>query len=442
MGKDLLHACRVLCKSPRFALTAVFLLALGIGANSAMFGLVYSVLLRPLPYHEPNRVAVILGTSKLRDAPFSVPPADYLDYRARTRSFGPMAAAELWGPSLTGSGEPEELHGVHTTAAIFDVFGVKAQQGRTFLADDDRPDAPRVVVLAASLWKRRFGGEPSVVGSTITLNREPYTVAGVLPDDFYFPPFWAHDTEIYAPLAWTPARAQDRAISTLRIFARLKPGVSWEQARADIRDVASQLEREYPSHAKVSAMATPVLEMSVGKVRTSLLILFGAVGCTLLIACANLANLFLARGAGRQKEAAIRQALGASRPALVRHMLAESLMISFGGGLLGLAAAWAAVHAFVGGLPGSGSFYLPRQQEIAMSPMVMAFHVVLCLVTGVLFGLAPALRASAVDLNTALKDAGRGSTGSGGRRLRGVLVASEVALALMLLAGAGLLVQS
>ena len=442
MGKDLSHAFRVLWKSPRFAWTAIVVLALGIGANSAMFSLVYSVLLRPLPYAEPERIAVIMGTSPLRDTPVSIPPADYLDYRARTRSFGPMAAAELWSPSLTGAGEAEELHGMRTTAQLFDVFGIPAAQGRTFIPEDDRPQAPRVVVLASSLWKRRFGGANDVIGRTITLNREPYTIIGVLPDSFYFPPFWGRDTEIYTPISWTPAKAQDRETSTLRTFARLKTGVAWEQARSDVRDVAGQLEREYASHARVSAMATPVLDMSVGKVRTSLLILFGAVGCTLLIACANLANLFLARGTWRLKEAAIRQAMGASRPALVRHFLTESLAVALAGGLIGLFVAWAALGGFVAWLPSAGGFHLPRQQEIGIGATVIAFHLLVCVLAGLLFGLAPALRASHVDLNAALKDAWRGSTGAGGRGFRHVLIAGEVALALMLLAGAGLLMQS
>jgi putative ABC transport system permease protein len=442
MRRDVAHAIRVLWKSPRFTAAALVVLALGIGANSAMFSLVYSVLLSPLPYREPARIAVILGTAEHRDMPFSLPPAVFLDFRARTYSFGPMAAAELWSPSLTGTGEAEELHGLRTTAAIFDVFGVPAMQGRTFLPEDEKPGSPKVVVIAASLWRRRFGGETSVIGGKITLNREPCTVIGVLPDNFYFPPFWGRDTEIYTPIPATPAWAQDRVISTLRIFARLKPGVDWEQARGDVRGVAAQLAGEYVQQAKTSAVATPVLEMSVGSVRTSLVILFGAVACTLLIACANLANLFLARGTGRQKEAAIRQALGASRVALVRHMLAESLVVSFAGGLLGLFAAWAALHAFVAGLPEVGNFHMPRASEIAIGPAAVGFHLLVCTVAGLLFGLAPAMRASRVDLNTALKDAGRGSTGAGGRGFRGVLIASEVALALMLLAGAGLLMQS
>jgi putative ABC transport system permease protein len=407
-----------------------------------MFSLVYSVLLRPLPYRDPGKIAVILGTAEHRDMPFSLPPAVFLDFRARTRSFSAMAAAELWSPSLTGSGEAEELHGIRTTAATFDVFGVPAIQGRTFLPEDERPDSPRVVVIATSLWKRRYGGGAGAIGSKILLNREPYTVIGVLPDNFYFPPFWARDTEIYTPIPATPRWAQDRVISTLRIFARLKPGVEWQQARADVRGVAAQLAAEHVQQAKTSAVATPVLEMTVGSVRTSLVILFGAVACTLLIACANLANLFLARGTGRQKEAAIRQALGASRGALIRQMLAESLVVSFAGGVLGLFAAWAALQAFLSGLPEMGNFHMPRASEIAIGPAAAGFHLLVCALAGVLFGIVPAIRASRVDLNAALKDALRGSTGAGGHGIRGVLVAGEVALALMLLASAGLLVQS
>jgi putative ABC transport system permease protein len=442
MRNDLLHACRILWKSPRFAWTAVAVLALGIGANSAMFSLVYSVLLRPMPYAAPDRVAVILGTAGLRDAPFSLPPADYFDYHRRTHTFGPMAAAELWSASLTDAGDAEELHGIRSTSEIFDVLGVRAALGRTFLPEDDRPEAAHVVIIAASLWKRRFGGEPEIVGRTITLNQERYTIVGILPGSFYFPPFWASDTEIYTPIAWTPAQAQDRAMSTLRTFARLKSGVTWDLARDDVRSVARQLEQEYPSHAKTSADAFPVLDLSVGGVRTPLLILFGAVACTLLIACANLANLFLARGVGRLKEAAIRQALGASRAALMRHLMAESFVLSLAGAAAGLLVAWAAMRIFVSSLPEAGGFHMPRQEEIGISVATAGFHLLVSTAAGFLFGLAPALRAAHADLNAALKDAWRGSSGGSGRGLRNVLVASEVALALMLCAGAGLLTES
>ena len=362
MGRDLRYSLRVLRRSPRFAATAIIVLALGIGANSAMFTLVYSVLLRPLPYHQPDRIGVILGSSETRGGAFSMPPADYLDFRARNHSFSGIAAAEVWSPSLTGSGEAEQLHGLRASASLFDVLGVPAAMGRVFLPEDERADAAPVVVLGSGVWKRRFGGDRGIVGRTITLNLASYTVVGVLPEAFYFPPFWASDAEIYTPLIFPPAKANNREASTLRIFGRLKPGVSWAQAAADMRGVARQLAAEYPrSNAGKSAVVTPLHDMAVGYVRGSLGILLGAVGCTLLIACANLANLFLARATGRKKEMSIRQALGAARGALVRQLLTESLVVSLAGGVLGLVAAWWAVTAFVAGLPASGNFRMPRQ---------------------------------------------------------------------------------
>ena len=444
MGRDLLYSLRVLCRSPRFTATAILVLALGTGANTAMFTLVNSVLLRPLPYHDPNRIAVVMASSETRAGAFSMPPADFLDFRARTHSFAGMAAAELWSPSLTGSGEPEELHGLRASAALFDVLGVSAAAGRVFLPEDERAGAAPVVVLGAGVWKRRFGGDPSAVGRTITLNRAPYTIVGVLPEGFYFPPFWAPDAEIYTPIVLTAAKAHDRNASTLRTFGRLRQGVSWNQAAAEMRSIAAQLAAEYPrSNAGKSAVVTPLHEMVTGNVRGSLALLLAAVGCTLLIACANLANLFLARATGRTKEIAIRQALGAARGALVRQLLTESLLVSCAGGLLGFAGAWWAVRAFLAGLPASAAFRMPRQQEIGIDLAVLAFHAAISIAAGLLFGLMPALRTSRADLSIAMKDASRGSTSDrAGLRIRAVLVASEVALALMLLTGAGLLTAS
>jgi predicted permease len=444
MLRDVRYAFRVLLKSPRFTATAILVLALGIGANSAMFTLVYSVLLRPLPYQQPGRLAVVMGSSEKGGGSFSMPPADYLDFRDRNRSFSAMAAAEVWSPSLTGSGDPEELAGLHASASLFRVLGVQAALGRAFVPEDDRPDSSRVVVLGSGLWKRRFGGDRSIIGRTVTLNRQPYTVVGVMPEGFYFPPFWASKAEIYAPLAFTPAQAQDRRMSTLRTFGRLKPGVPPEQARLDIRVIARQLAQDYPrTNAGQTAVVTSLHEMSVGNVQTALLILLGAVGCTLLIACANLANLFLTRSTARHKEIAIRQAMGAARLPLVRQFLTESVLVSFAGGALGILVAWWAVNSLVGALPNAGNFRLPRQNEIAIGGPVIAFNFLVCLLTGLLFGLAPALQASQVDLNRGLNSTGRGSTmGRSGQRMRGALVVSEIALALMLLAGAGLLIQS
>jgi predicted permease len=445
MFRDLLYSLRVLRRSPRFTTTAVLVLALGIGANSAMFSLVHSVLLRPLPYHDPARIGVVLASSETRAGAFSMPPADFLDFRARNHSFTDMAAAELWSPTLTASGEPEQLHGLRASASLFAVLGVPAALGRTFLPEDERAGAAPVVILGAGVWKRRFGADPGIAGRTILLNREPYIVAGVLPEHFYFPPFWALDAEIYTPFHWPPAKAHDRDASTLRTFARLKPGVTWQQAAAEMRGIARQLAAEYPgTNAGKSAVLTQLHEMAVGNVRGSLGILLAAVGCTLLIACANLANLFLARATGRKKEIAIRQALGAARSVLVRQLLTESLLVSLAGGAIGLAGAWWAVKAFLAALPAYGNFRMPRQQEIGIDSTVLAFHVALSLAAGLVFGLLPALRAGCRgDLGGAMKEASRGATADrSGLRIRGALVVSEIALALILLAGAGLLIQS
>src|SRR5450432_1711444 len=444
MLRDVRYAIRVLLQSPRFTATAILVLALGIGANSAMFALVYSVLLRPLPYDRPDRLAVIMGSSEKHGGNFSMPPADFLDFRGRNRSFTDMAAAEVWSPSLTGSGEPEELQGLHASASLFQVLGVQAALGRAFVAEDDRPESPHVAVLGAGLWQRRFGGDRSVIGRTITLNHEAYTVVGVMPEGFYFPPFWASKAEVYAPLAFTPAETQDRRMSTLRTFGRLKPGVTMQQARADVRAIARRLAQDYPlSNAEQTAAVTSLHEMSVGNVQTALLILLGAVGCTLLIACANLANLFLTRATARQKEIAIRQAMGAGRLALVRQFLTESLLISLAGGAVGiLVAAWA-VSSFVAGIPDGVNFRMPRQNEIGLGGVSIAFNFAICLLTGLVFGLPPAIQLSSGDLNRSLKETGRSSTaGRSGQRIRGALVVSEIALALMLLAGAGLMVES
>jgi putative ABC transport system permease protein len=422
----------------------MLVLALGIGSTSAIFSLFNSVLLRPLPYRDPARIAVVLASSETRAGAFSVPPADYLDFRDRNRSFSGMAAAEVWSPSLTGSGEPEQLHGLRASSSLFAVLGVPATLGRAFLPEDELGGAPRVVVIGAGLWKRRFGGSRDAVGHTILLNREPYTIVGVMPESFYFPPFWAPDAEIYTPLIFSPAKTHDRETSTLRTFGRLKPGVTWEQAAADVRGVARHLASEYPrTNAGKSAVLTPLHEMAVGNVRGSLAILLAAVACTLLIACANLANLFLARATGRNKEIAIRQALGAARAALVRQLLTESLIVALGGGVLGLGGAWWTVQLFVAALPASGNFRMPRRQEIGMDATAIAVHLAICAAAAMLFGLIPALRASRSNLSRAINEGPRGTTGDrAGLRIRGALVVSEVALALMLLAGAVLLIQS
>ncbi|QOY90650.1 ABC transporter permease [Paludibaculum fermentans] len=444
MLADLRHSLRTLLRNPRFTFLAIAVLALGIGATSAMFSVVYSVLWRPLPYQDPSRLMVLLGATQGRGDRMPVPPGDFNAFRSRGQSFSNLAAAELWSPTLTGVDQAEELHGLHTSASLFDVLGVPAALGRTFAPDDDRPGAPKVVVLSHQLWQRRFGADPAILGRTIRLSNEPHTVIGVMPKGFYFPPFWANKAELYAAPAFGPDRAGSHTFSTLRVFTRLKPGVSLEQARSEAARIAASLAEEFPrSNQGRSAALTPLSEISTGKVRLLLIVMFAAVAATLLIACANLANLLLARAAGRAREIAVRQSLGAQRGHLVRQFLSESVLLACAGGAIGLLFAIWAVPALLAHLPESGVFQLPRSEEVGVGAAVVVFNFAVCLITGLLFGIAPALSASRCDIQIALKDGSRGTTAGGSaKRFRNALISAEVALALVLLVGAGLLLRT
>ncbi|WP_321471934.1 ABC transporter permease [uncultured Paludibaculum sp.] len=444
MLADLRHSLRTLLRNPRFTFLAIAVLALGIGATSAMFSVVYSVLWRPLPYQDPSRLMVLLGATQGRGDRMPVPPGDFDAFRTRGQSFSNLAAAELWSPTLTGVDQAEELHGLHTSASLFDVLGVPAALGRTFAPDDDRPGAPKVVVLSHQLWQRRFGADPAILGRTIRLSNEPHTVIGVMPKGFYFPPFWANKAELYAAPAFGPDRADSHTFSTLRVFTRLKPGVSLEQARSEAARIAASLAEEFPrSNQGRSAALTPLSEISTGKVRLLLIVMFAAVAATLLIACANLANLLLARAAGRAREIAVRQSLGAQRGHLIRQFLSESVLLACAGGAIGLLFAIWAVPALLAHLPESGVFQLPRSQEVGVGAAVVVFNFAVCLITGLLFGIAPALSASRCDIQLALKDGSRGTTAGGSAsRFRNALISAEVALALVLLVGAGLLLRT
>ncbi len=444
MLADLRHSLRTLLRNPRFTFLAIAVLALGIGATSAMFSVVYSVLWRPLPYQDPSRLMVLLGSTQGRGDRMPVPPGDFDAFRTRGQSFSNLAAAELWSPTLTGVDQAEELHGLHTSASLFDVLGVPAALGRTFAPDDDRPGAPKVVVLSHQLWQRRFGADPAILGRTIRLSNEPHTVIGVMPKGFYFPPFWANKAELYAAPAFGPDRAGSHTFSTLRVFARLKPGVSLEQARSETVRIAASLAEEFPrSNQGRSAALTPLSEISTGNVRLLLIVMFAAVAATLLIACANLANLLLARAAGRAREIAVRQSLGAQRGHLIRQFLSESVLLACAGGAIGLLFAIWAVPALLAHLPESGVFQLPRSEEVGVGAAVVVFNFAVCLITGLLFGIAPALSASRSDIQIVLKDGSRGTTAGGSaKRFRNALISAEVALALVLLVGAGLLLRT
>jgi predicted permease len=419
---DFRYAFRSLAKSPRFTVVALLALAIGIGANTAMFSVAYNVLLKPLAYPHPEEL-VFIQESNNRSGTFPTAPATYADWRDQQSVFQSMAAAEAWGASLTGSGRPEQLGGLRASASLLDVLGVQPMLGRGFLPEDTH-----AVLLSYRLWRRRFGGDPQILGKSINLNGESYSVTGVMPQGFQFPPFWQENAELWVPFIVPPARLHDRGGRSVRVFARLRD--------------ARRIELEYPkTNTDTGARVMPLDEVTVGKIRPALLVLLGAVGFLLLIACGNVANLLLARATGRQKEIALRVAIGASRWRIVRQLLAESAALSMAGTALGLLLAYWAVHALTGAIPEASRFTLPRYHEIGIGVPVLLFTVAVSAVTAMLFGLMPALQSSRPDLNAALKEAARGSSRQGGW-LRNLLVVSEVAVSLVLLSGAGLMIRS
>ncbi len=433
-GQDLRYGLRMMRRSPGFAAVAVLTLALGIGANTAIFSVINAVLLRPLPYRDPARLVTVL-----HDGWKPVAPANFLDWREQSGAFESMAAAQLWSLTMTGRDRPEQLEVLQTSAEIFHVLGVDAALGRTFAAGEDQPGREHVVVLSHGFWQRRFGGVADVVGQQVTLDGEPYTVVGVMPPEFQFAPFWATHAEAWVPLN-LGRRVNDRRGQSLRVFARLKPGVTLERAQAEMETINRRLAEQYPRENEgLTVSVDPLHEKVVGKSRPALLIILGAVGFVLLIACANVANLMLAKSALRQREIAVRIALGASRMRVVRQLLTESLLLSLAGGAAGLLLAYWSNTA----LASLGPDTLPRVRTASLDSAVLLFTLGLSVFVGLLFGLAPALRSTKTDLTESLKSRAQGSArGRRHERVRQLLVVGEIAVSLVLLAGGGLMMRS
>jgi putative ABC transport system permease protein len=444
LWQDLHYGARMLIRNPAFAFVAVLTLGLGIGANTAIFSVVNVVLLQPLPYESPQQLVRIGGANQRTGQQMgSFSPQDFYDWRERNTVFESIAAYDGWSPSLTGVGEPEKIEAGRVSASFFSILRAQPATGRAFLPSEEERGNHLVVVLSHRLWQRRFGADPNIVGKQITLSATSYTVIGVMPASFQTPRLTGAmlvEPELWAPFApdlndWTrDSRAVDAGI------ARLKPGVSLEQAGAEMKAIAGQLEQQYPeTNAGAGVSIASLHESLVGKSRTALLIFLVAVGFVLLIACANVANLLLARAASRQKEIAIRTALGAGRARIIRQLLTESILLAALGGALGLLFALWSTDLLVAG----ASDVLPRLGEIRMSGLALGFNALVSLVTGIAFGLAPALQASKPELNEMLKEGGRTSgAGMRSRRARNLLVISEVAVSLVLLVGAGLLIKS
>jgi predicted permease len=439
--QDLRYGVRTLGRYPTFALVAIVTLALGIGANAAIFSVVNAVLLRPLPWHEPDRAVMIWSRWTAFDKTW-VAEGEVVDYRRRAQTLAEVAAWSDGQVNLTGDGEPERVSAAEVTANVFSTLGVKALFGRVFTAAEDVPNGPDVVVLGHSLWTRRFAADAGIVGRTIQINGRPFLVTGVMPADFVLPTDFENPqpTQLWTPLQMDPA-STDHGSHGYYAAARLKPGATVQQAAEELHRIAGDMTREglYPVQMKFDVVTLSLTDEVVGGVRRAIWLLFGAVGFLLLIACANVANLLLARAEGRQREIAVRSALGAGSARVVRQLLTEGLVLTSAAAIVGLALAFSAVRFLAWWNPAD----IPRVANVALDLRVLGFTAVVAIVTSVLFSVAPAVRALRLDLNDSLKDGSQStSSGIGRQHFRSGLVVVEMALAVVLLVGAGLMLRS
>jgi putative ABC transport system permease protein len=432
--QDVSYAVRRLAANPAFTLVALVTLALGIGANTAIFSIASGVLLQPPPFADPGRLVMVWNdNSRISEKHDWHSYPNYVDYRDLSTVFSGLSAFNLRGWTLTGAGEPERVPGCYATANLFDVVGVRPLYGRTFTREEDLGGATNVVVVSYGFWQRHFGGRAGILGESIVLNGAGRTIVGIMPKEFAFP---EGQTELWVPIP-TPEYRSQRSVMWLQMIGRLKPGISVARAQEDLSRVNADIHARVAQQAGYGIFVESYADHVVGRVRPAILILLGAVACVLLIACINVASLLLARGATRDREIALRAAIGAGRGRLVRQLLTESLVLAVLGGVAGVALGWWCLHVLLGMAPPD----LPRVQEIGIDGRVLAFTALASMLTGIAFGLVPAVQTARTEPGAALKEGARGSSGRG-VWIRRALVVAEVALAVVLLVGAGLMIRS